>query len=212
MQFLDLQLTPIADSWTIHGLWPDNCDGSYPAQCDSSRAYTNISDILTANGATETLDYMKKYWKDYKGQDETFWQHEWGKHGTCISTLDPDCYSDYKATEEASDFFTRTVELFKTLPTYKWLSDAGITPSTNQTYSLAKIQSVLEKNHGAKVTLSCQSGALNQVWYHFNVQGSLQSGKFIATDPDGAKGKCPSNVQYKPKSGGSDGGFRRRHF
>jgi ribonuclease T2 len=32
---------------------------------------------------------MSTYWKDYQGDDETFWEHEWAKHGTCISTLEP---------------------------------------------------------------------------------------------------------------------------
>ncbi|KAK2592345.1 Ribonuclease T2 precursor (RNase T2) [Conoideocrella luteorostrata] len=205
-QFWDAQpATGPSDSWTIHGLWPDACDGSYPAQCDSSRAYTDIEGILSSGGASDTLDYMKQFWKDYKGDDETFWQHEWGKHGTCISSLDPKCYGGYKDKEEAVDFFKKTVELFKTLPTYQWLADAGIKPSTSKTYSLSQIQSVLSEKHGAKVTLSCKGKAFNEVWYHYNVKGSLQTGQFVAAEPDGTKGKCPSQVQYKPKSGG-DGG------
>ena len=144
---------------------------------------------------------MKQYWKDYKGDDDTFWEHEWGKHGTCISTLDPKCYTDYKEGEEAAVFFTRTVGLFKTLPTYKWLSDAGIEPSDSKTYDLDDVANALEKQHGAKVTLGCQDKALNQVWYHFNVQGSLQGGKFVPAQPDGAKSTCPQSVQFKPKNG-----------
>ncbi|KAG5913994.1 hypothetical protein E4U61_006206 [Claviceps capensis] len=195
-----------SDSWTIHGLWPDNCDGSYPAQCDTSRAYTDIEDILSSAGASETLDYMKTFWKDYNGDDETFWQHEWGKHGTCISSLDPKCYSDYESKEEAVDFFQTTVALFKELPTYKWLAAAGITPSANKYYSLSKIQSVLSKQHGARVTLSCRGKAFTEVWYHFNVRGSLQTGAFVPSEPDGMKGKCPSQVLYKPKTRG----FRKK--
>lgn len=143
---------------------------------------------------------MNKYWKDYKGDDETFWEHEWSKHGTCVSTLDPDCYTDYQATEEAVAFFGKAVELFKTLPTYEWLSAAGITPSSSKKYQLSEIQSVLTKKHGAAVTLSCRSGALNEVWYHYNVKGSLQSGNFVAAAPDGTKGSCPKSVSYKPKN------------
>ncbi|OAR01164.1 hypothetical protein LLEC1_07034 [Akanthomyces lecanii] len=194
-----------SDSWTIHGLWPDNCDGSYPAQCDADRAYTNITEILTANNASDTLDYMNQYWKDYQGDDEQFWEHEWGKHGTCISTLEPSCYGNgYQDGEEAADFFTRTVGLFKTLPTYEWLAAAGITPSSSKTYDVAQIQSVLAKKHGAAVTLGCKGKVFNEVWYHFNVQGSLQDGNFVAAAPDGAKSKCKGKVQYNPKSGGDD--------
>lgn len=32
------QLLP-KNSWTIHGLWPDNCDGSFDGYCDLSRQY-----------------------------------------------------------------------------------------------------------------------------------------------------------------------------
>lgn len=191
--------TALLDSWTIHGLWPDNCDGTYPSRCDSSRAYTNITDILNANGGEDTLAYMEEYWKDYKGDDESFWEHEWSKHGTCISTLEPKCYSGYSSGEEAADYFARTVELFKGLPTYQWLADEGITPSSGNTYDSNKIKSILEAKHGAKVALGCRGNVLNEVWYYFNVKGSLQSGKFVATEPAGSSKKCSGKVQYKPK-------------
>jgi ribonuclease T2 len=182
-------------------------DGTFDATCDSSRAYTNISDILSAGGADDTLSYMKTYWKDYQGQDEQFWEHEWGKHGTCISTIDPSCYTDYQPTEEAVDFFKKTVELFKTLPSYQWLSEAGITPSASATYSSADIQSALKAKHGKEVTIGCKNGALDEIWYHYNVQGSIIGGNFVAADPDGTKSTCPdTGVKYLPKSGGSSGG------
>lgn len=196
-------LAMFLDSWTVHGLWPDNCDGSFPQTCDSSRAYTNITDILTSMNASSTLEFMQTYWKDYQGDDESFWEHEWGKHGTCISTLDPSCYEDYIPTQEAVDFFSKTVSLFKTLPTYQWLADAGITPDGSKSYSLDDIQSALSKQHGADVTLGCEGKSLNQVYYHFNVQGSLQDGKFVAAAPDGSKSTCPDSVYYDPKDGGN---------
>lgn len=71
------------NSWTIHGLWPDNCDGTYEANCDSSRAYTNITQILQSFGQTDLLNYMNTYWTSNSGTNEAFWEHEWGKHGTC---------------------------------------------------------------------------------------------------------------------------------
>lgn len=184
---------------------PDHCDGTYDASCDSTRAYTNISQILTAFGKTDLLSYMQTYWKDYQGDDETFWEHEWGKHGTCISTLDPNCYTDYQATQEVPDFFQKTVDLFKALPSYEWLSAAGITPSTSATYSSSDIQAALSKNRdGHQVTLGCSNGALNEIWYHYNVKGNVQSGDFVAADPDGTKSTCPdTGVKYLPKSGGS---------
>ncbi|KAK5998236.1 Ribonuclease Trv [Cladobotryum mycophilum] len=193
-----------SDSWTIHGLWPDNCDGSYPKACDTSRAYTNITDIMSSGGADDTLQYMQKYWKDYQGNDESFWDHEWAKHGTCITTLSPKCYDNYQKTEEAVDFFSKTVELFKTLPTYKWLADAGITPDQSKSYATKDIQAILSKQHGAPVTLGCKGKTFNEVWYHFNVRGSLQDGKFVSAQPDGAKSTCPDKVYYDPKQSSDD--------
>jgi len=192
------------DSWTVHGLWPDNCDGTYEANCDDSRAYTNITQILQAAGKTDLLNYMNTYWTSNTGSAETFWEHEWGKHGTCISTLDPDCYTNYKPTEEVPDFFDRTISLFKSLPSYQWLSDAGITPSTTATYTLSQIQSALAKNHGGFTPyVGCASGVLDELWYFYNVKGSLQTGTFVAAESL-TKSNCPSSgIKYKPKSTGS---------
>jgi ribonuclease T2 len=111
-----------SNSWTIHGLWPDHCDGTYDSNCDSSRAYTNITQILQFFGKTDLLSYMNQYWLDENGDNESFWEHEWGKHGTCISTLKPSCYTGYTATQEVPDFFQKTVDLFKTLDSYTVLS------------------------------------------------------------------------------------------
>jgi ribonuclease T2 len=61
---------------------------------------------------------MDLYWKDSGGDDESFWEHEWDKHGTCISTLEPSCYTGYTATQEVVDFFQKTVDLFQTLDSY----------------------------------------------------------------------------------------------
>ena len=98
---------------------PDNCDGTYPQYCDENRQYKNITQILLSYGRTSLLQYMDTYWKDDGGEDESFWEHEWGKHGTCYSTLDPNCYVKYTPQEEVVDFFQRTVDLFMELNTYK---------------------------------------------------------------------------------------------
>ncbi|KAF1830553.1 ribonuclease T2 [Decorospora gaudefroyi] len=193
------------DSWTVHGLWPDHCDGTFDANCDSTRAYSNITAILNSFGATDLLSYMNTYWKDYKGNDESFWYHEWAKHGTCISTLEPDCYDDHKPTEEVVHFFQKAVDLFKTLPSYEWLKAAGIVPSTTATYTTAAIQAAIQaKRPGVSVTLGCRSGVLNEIWYHYDVRGSIQTGKFEPSNPDGMKSTCPATgIKYPPKNAAS---------
>jgi len=148
---------------------------------------------------------MNTYWVSDSGSAESFWEHEWGKHGTCISTLNPSCYSNYQATEEVPDFFNKVVGLFKNLPTYQWLADAGITPSNSQTYTASQIQNALGKNRGGhSVYLGCSNSVLSEVWYFYNVQGSVQTGNFVASDLIGSGSTCPSSgIKYPPKSGGS---------
>ncbi|KKK12241.1 hypothetical protein P175DRAFT_0499360 [Aspergillus ochraceoroseus IBT 24754] len=190
-----------SDSWTIHGLWPDNCDGTYQEYCDSSREYDDITTILQNQGRTELLSYMETYWKDYEGNDESFWEHEWNKHGTCINTLNPDCYTDYTAQEEVGDFFQKVVDLFKTRNTYQALSDAGITPSDYNTYNLADIQNALAAIHdGYAPYVGCKDGNLNQVWYFFNVKGNAIDGTYVSAEPLSSS-SCPSSgISYNPKS------------
>ncbi len=188
------------DSWTIHGLWPDNCDGTYEQYCDESRQYTNISDILKADGYTDLLSYMNTYWASNTGTAESFWEHEWGKHGTCMSTFDTKCYSDYQPTDEVPDYFQKTVDLFKSLPSYDLLKAAGIVPSTTKTYSLASIQKALKAGHGKKVYVGCtDNNELDELWYFFNVRGSIQTGQFVAAPPL-TDSSCPkTGIKYLPK-------------
>jgi len=80
------------------------------------------------------------------------------------------------------------------------LENAGIIPSTTATYTFAQIQDALASAHGFPVTISCSSGKLQEIWYHYNVLGSVQTGEFVPTSPDGSKSNCPATgVRYVPK-------------
>lgn len=162
---------------------PDNCDGTYEQYCDPNRQYTNVSAIIAAAGKTELLTYMNKYWKDYQGDDEDFWEHEWDKHGTCISTLEPGCYDKYTPQQEVVAYFQKTVDLFKTLDSYAFLAAKGITPSSTTTYKSENIQKALAEPRGVQVTIRCSKGELNEVWYFYNVRGSVETGSFVPAEP-----------------------------
>ncbi|KAF4337925.1 ribonuclease Trv [Fusarium beomiforme] len=189
-----------SDSWTIHGFWPDGCNGGFIESCDPDRAYDSIQQILSDAGADALLDDMNTYWPSDEGPNDRFWDHEWAVHGTCVSTLDPQCYSNYETGQEVPDYFGKVVKVFKKLPTYQWLADAGITPSFDQKYFVNDIQTALEQNFGFPVVINCRGNRIDAVEYYFNVQGSFQDGEFVPTSSGGKQGHCPSEVLYLPKS------------
>ena len=165
---------------------PDECNGSYQQFCDETRQYKNITQILQHFNRYDLLNYMAVYWKDYQGQDESFWEHEWGKHGTCISTFDTACYTDYVPTQEVVDYFEKTLQLFSVLDTYKFLKDAGIVPSTTKTYTYAEIRKALVRDRHVNATIECtgkNNTELDEVYYYYNVYGSAQDGTYIPAQP-----------------------------
>ncbi|KAF7295697.1 RNase Gf29 [Mycena indigotica] len=155
-----------SDSWTIHGLWPDNCDLTFKENCDRSRAYKNIAGLLEAQGAQDTLDFMK----------------------TAVA------------------FFQLVVNLFQTLPTYTWLANHGITPSSSGTHTLQSLKDALRAEAGVVPALDCQGKTLDSVSWYFNLRGSLLDATpgLVAIDAP-EEGNCPqSGIRY-PIKGGNGG-------
>lgn len=149
---------------------------------------------------------MMTYWLPKDGSAEHFWQHEWRKHGTCVNTLATSCYSNsnYIPGMELVDYFQKAVDLFKRLDTYKTLASEGIIPSNDKKYSAAHIQRALSRTSGSNASFGCNGHRLNQIWYAFNIKGSLQTGEFIPATPgiNGWPENCPTEgIQYLPKIG-----------
>lgn len=111
-------------------------------------------------------------------------------------------------------FFLRLIE------PHQSLSAAGILPSTTKTYTLSQIQAALTTAQGVSVTVNCKGSTFNEIWYSFNVLGSVQTGQFKPTVPGmsanpnskldsyqvsaGSGSTCPSTgIQYLPKNSAS---------
>ncbi|KAH3672825.1 hypothetical protein WICMUC_004047 [Wickerhamomyces mucosus] len=191
------------DSFTIHGTWGDNCDGTFDQFCDSSMKISSVKSILQnfPNGQS-LLDYMEIYWKDYKGLDENLWLHEFNKHATCYSTLKSKCYGDnYIDNQNVYDFFQISINLFEKVPTFNWLKSEGIIPSNFKTYTKLEILNALTKNFGYQPFISCDSNnALNQVWYYHIVKGSILNENFIPIDSLNPSNCKSTGIKFLPKS------------
>ncbi|RDL36469.1 uncharacterized protein BP5553_05821 [Venustampulla echinocandica] len=173
------------DAWTLHGLWPDFCNGSFTQYCDLSRQYDptpspntttgkpdgepvkpydgpGIGTFLAPFGKLDLLAYMNKFWVSQGSPNSDFWGHEFSKHATCFSTFDLPCYGPaYKEHEEVVDFFSTAVSYYQNLPTWGWLSAADIRPSNTTSYSLSDLQAALTKGFGATPYISCSGPKYN---------------------------------------------------
>lgn len=196
------------EDWTLHGLWPDNCDGTYDQYCQMTPRYDNITEVLEHYGQHELLRFMDRYWLANSGPNHRLWSHEFNKHGTCINTLAPSCYGEAHAGGiEVVDYFTRALALFRLLDTYYALERADIVPHKSRLYPLADITAALERFSGGKVVLRCtgrggRRDVLHEAWYVFHVKGSLQTGQFVPARELGKEGKagnCAPWVRYLPK-------------
>lgn len=69
-------------SWTVHGIWPTKIGTDGPLYCPSSIHFD-------PNQLTSMIDDLNAYWTNIKGNTKpnTFWKHEWDKHGTCAIVL-----------------------------------------------------------------------------------------------------------------------------
>jgi hypothetical protein len=73
-------LLPCRYAFTVHGLWPQRRDGTWPEFCDSSSE-------LDVDEIEDLLPDLEKAWPSWSSDDETFWNHEWTRHGTCAEGI-----------------------------------------------------------------------------------------------------------------------------
>jgi ribonuclease I len=80
-----------SSDYMIHGLWPQINSTAYPEYCKNV-SYTQPTGDL--------LENMNTYWHKC---DDTLWEHEWEKHGSCMQ--------EQMGIDEFS-FFNTTLSLF----------------------------------------------------------------------------------------------------
>lgn len=94
--------------FVIHGLWPQYSSGGYPSDCTSEPFDETVINEIG-------LEDMNHYWPNVKSEPtdadyDSFWQHEWTKHGTC---------SPFRQL----DYFNTTLTLGKTFGTPSLITD-----------------------------------------------------------------------------------------
>ena len=81
-----------SSEYMIHGLWPQINSTAYPENC---------KDVSYTKPTGSLLNDMNTYWHEC---DDTLWEHEWEKHGSCMQ-------EQINITED--EFFNTALSLFK---------------------------------------------------------------------------------------------------
>jgi len=182
-----------SNSFTLHGLWPNYCNGTYTPEvgCDSSRYYKNIGSLI--NQEPELYNKMNKYWPSYKNDNQEFWTHEWNKHGTCLSTTDAKCFTSFSPGVDVRAYFNFVLNVHDQYNFYKALEAHQITPG--RTYLKSQFQAAID-SLGGKSELSCKGNTINEIRMSFHIRGNRT---LVPIDSLG-KNSCPEKIAYPRKS------------
>lgn len=128
--------------FTIHGVWPERVDGSYPEYCNRSEPFnqTRIKDLKPI---------LKRIWFDDLHRDpDIFWKHEWEKHGTCSQDILP--------TERS--YFIQAIKWFDEFPIVKIL-DMNNIKFNNSYYKLLDIETCFNRS----VRIMCEKDLISGI-------------------------------------------------
>jgi ribonuclease T2 len=102
---------------------------------------------------------MNTYWPSYTGAYTGFWQHEWDKHGTCLTTYEK---SVAGTVTTQHDYFAKSLELRRDCNVLAALKSVGITPGTSA--ALSDFQSAITSYCGNRAHLDCSGSDLSEAW------------------------------------------------
>lgn len=142
------------NSFTIHGLWASQYSNFMsPSNCchGASPDYQEIA---------RQLPSLKEKWPSMFGSDENFWSKEWNKHGTCfISSL---------GTENETEYFKKTLELYDSIEPTKVMQLANIQPSS-EVQSTESLRKAMTLKHDSKdIEVKCRGTYLTGISFCFD--------------------------------------------
>uniref|UniRef100_A0A182S7F3 Uncharacterized protein n=1 Tax=Anopheles maculatus TaxID=74869 RepID=A0A182S7F3_9DIPT len=131
-----------ATIWTIHGIWPTKWNTIGPAFC-------NKSAIFDPSQLTPIEQQLKEHWLNVEKNkpDDSLWEHEWLKHGTCAAEAIEQLNTESKYFQQGLTWLEQhSVDV-------AFASSGGIQPGYN--YSLATLNKALFDYYGKDVAIEC---------------------------------------------------------
>ncbi|PVU97880.1 hypothetical protein BB561_000270 [Smittium simulii] len=196
-----------SDKFTIHGLWPNYCNGTYlpNAGCDATRVYPAVGDMVK-KVSKETYDFMDKYWLANNGDNDSFWTHEWNKHGTCLNTIDPNCYTvkSYSPEKNVVDYFDKAIALYQKYDFTTILAKHNIVATANTTdssitkkYTKKQVTDAIKAETGFESVVYCSKGTLSEIWMYFYMRNNDE---YVYTPFTKGEDKCDNFTFIKKYS------------
>lgn len=174
-------------TFTIHGMWPQRSDGTWPEFCDPSYSFSLLRVV-------DLLPRLARYWPSWAGPNRGFWAHEWERHGTCAQGV----------VRGEHAFFAAVLGLHRTLRIEDALSDAGIGPSSDDTYDGRALHKALKEGLGTYHHIFCDMhGNLAEIWSCIGLDlkpfdCSVQSPATLGSRPEAASGIAGPAVAVGP--------------
>ncbi|KAF8664868.1 hypothetical protein HU200_054181 [Digitaria exilis] len=140
-------------TFTIHGLWPDYDDGTWPSCC--RRTQFDLDKILPL------METLQKYWPSlYCSSSSTcfsgkglFWAHEVQKHGTCSAPV----------VQDELQYFTIALDLYFKYNVTEMLSSGGIQISNGKEYALSDVIDTIKHAFGGSPQIVCKKGSIQEL-------------------------------------------------
>ncbi|XP_073000382.1 ribonuclease 2-like [Typha latifolia] len=182
--------------FTIHGLWADYDDGSWPACCTHSEF--DIKKI------SSLMPVLEKYWPSLScsspsrcfGGKGPFWAHEWEKHGTC----------SYPVIQDEYSYFSTTLDLYSKHNVTRILDSAGILATNSEKYPLEEFVATIKNAFGASPLMVCKHGSVEELrlcFYKDFKPRDCVMGYDMLDDMSNSRSSCPRYISlptYKPAS------------
>lgn len=138
-----------SELFTIHGVWPEYTNNSYPQYC----GYTNFNETQISDLVSE----LRVAWPSNSEPDMDFWKHEFDKHGSCVP-------NGTNASGTRS-YFQTGLSLWHQLNTTEQFHRSGLSIGQSVQYSDMALWF-------QNATFHCTEGSpsvLSEIWYCFTV-------------------------------------------
>ena len=187
------------DRWVLHGLWPNGSRlGSYPSQCKGAKFDEQaIADLVPEMSAVwPNVAFDSKGRQSKVGDrltNESFWGHEWDKHGTCALLCDD------MITSQRS-YILLLLELNRTYDIGEALRGGGTAPDDDQVILTQSIIDALEMSFDVKPSISCYTDPDSDIAYLLGAWLCLEPGNNSLIDCKAASktgmSACPEHLVF----------------